>query len=117
MTSSNPDRRADGDFRMPRAKDLAHYRHFYAEELRAIAPVRHWEAVVRAFAAVPRELFLGSGPWRIRPPDRPSEIYQTQDDDPRRIHHNVLVVLDETRELNNGLPSFWAWIFDHLDLR
>ena len=36
----------------------------YAEELKYVAHIRS-DAIVRAFAKVPREKFLGPGPWRI----------------------------------------------------
>ena len=72
--------------------------------------------MAEAFATVPRERFLGSGPWLIRPPTRLSETYRTPDADPRHVYHDVLVAIDEARDLNNGQPSLWAWLFDHLDL-
>ena len=40
-------------------------RHGYAEELRFTAKVSS-RAVVKAFATVPRERFVGPGPWRIK---------------------------------------------------
>jgi protein-L-isoaspartate(D-aspartate) O-methyltransferase len=92
-------------------------RRWYAEDLKLQAPVRRNIAIVEAFAAVARERFLGPGPWRILP-DRPHrENFLTPDDDPRWIYHDVLVAIDPERELNNGLPSFWARNFDHLDLK
>src|ERR1700674_2601284 len=42
-------------------------RHRYAEELRFTARVSS-PAVVGAFATVPREFFVGPGPWRIKSP-------------------------------------------------
>ncbi len=42
-------------------------RQFYAEELRAVANLQS-EALVKAFAKVPREHFLGPGPWQILSP-------------------------------------------------
>ena len=88
-------------------------RHF-AEELRYIAPVRANEAVVQAFAAVPRERFLGPGPWRIFPSGH--DGWTTADDDPRHLYHNVLVVIDAARDLNNGEPSLWAFLYDQVEI-
>jgi len=86
---------------------------WYAEELRAAGPVGS-EAVVRAFATVPRERFLGPGPWRIRS-ERGRDAYRTTPDaDPRHVYHDVLMALDETRGINNGSPSLWAFVLDHL---
>jgi protein-L-isoaspartate(D-aspartate) O-methyltransferase len=91
-------------------------RYWYAEDLKLRAPVRRNMAIVEAFAAVARERFLGPGPWRILT-DRCADYLQTPDNDPRWIYHDVLVAIDHMRGLNNGLPSFWAHNFDHLDLR
>lgn len=92
-------------------------RRAFAEELRAVAPVRRNDRVVEAFAAVPRERFLGPGPWKILPGGRPSQAYRTPDGDPAHLYHDVLVPLDEAREINNGQPSLWAYMFDRLDAR
>lgn len=82
-----------------------------------MAPVRRSEAVVEAFATVPRERFLGPGPWLVRPAVRIAAAYATPDADPRHVYHDVLIAIDEARDLNNGQPSLWAWLFDHLDLK
>ena len=52
--------------------DLARMRGWYAEDLRLRTPVRRNLSVVEAFAAVPRENFLGPGPWRILPDASPT---------------------------------------------
>jgi len=97
--------------------ELTATRRWYAEDLRLRTPVRRNLDIVTAFATVPRERFLGPGPWRIVPDNRPDQPFTTPDDQPHWICHDVLVTIDETRSLNNGLPSFWARNFDHLDLR
>lgn len=102
---------------MPSGADLKTARRAFAEELRAIAPVLHNERVVDAFATVPRERFLGPGPWKILPGARFREHYMTPDADPRRVYHDVLVPLDESQEINNGQPSLWAYMFDRLNVR
>jgi protein-L-isoaspartate(D-aspartate) O-methyltransferase len=66
--------------------------------------------------SVPREHFAGPGPWRILSPRRGEDYWSTEDADPRRLYHDVLVAIDETRRLNNGQPSLWAQLFDVLDL-
>ncbi len=91
---------------------LAAARHRYAEELRYVAHVRS-EAVVRAFATVPRERFLGPGPWRILDL-RGDDYWLTPDADPAHLYHNVLVAIDPARRLNNGEPSLWAYLLDVL---
>ncbi|HJQ60684.1 MAG TPA: rRNA adenine N-6-methyltransferase family protein [Vineibacter sp.] len=97
--------------------DVAVMRRWYAEDLRLRAPVRRNPAVVDAFAAVPRERFLGPGPWVIRPDTRPDETFTTPDAAPHWVYHDVLVAIDLERRLNNGMPSFWAYNLDQLDLR
>ena len=57
-------------------------RRWYAEELRFTANVRA-RAVIEAFATVPRERFVGAGPWRIRSPGwrlGPGDDYWTTED-------------------------------------
>jgi protein-L-isoaspartate(D-aspartate) O-methyltransferase len=44
------------------------------------------------------------------------DYWTTDDADPRRLCHDVLVAIDETRRLNNGQPSLWAALFDRLGL-
>jgi len=90
-------------------------RRFYAEELRFRARVRS-PTVVAAFATVPRERFVGAGPWRVRSPMDMADYWTTEDADPRAVYHDVLIALDETRGINNGQPSLWAFLLDQLDI-
>jgi protein-L-isoaspartate(D-aspartate) O-methyltransferase len=90
-------------------------RQYYAEELRAVADLQS-ESLVRAFTKVPREHFLGPGPWRVFSPGSESD-WSTKDADPRHLYHNLLVVIDAERHLNNGYPSFLAFLIDELQLR
>ena len=84
----------------------------YAEELRQKAQLRS-DAVVRAFAQVPREHYLGPGPWKVLD----LEYHTTADADPRHLYHNVLVEIDAARQANNGQPSFLAFLIDALELQ
>jgi protein-L-isoaspartate(D-aspartate) O-methyltransferase len=99
-----------------RPDPIAVARHGYAEELRFTAPIRN-VAVIKAFATVPREHFLGPGPWRILSPMSMAEYWTTDNADPRHLYHDVLVAIDEKRRLNNGQPSLWAHLYDQLGLR
>ena len=96
------------------AERLAAARCFYAEELRFVAHVGA-DCVIRAFASVPREQFVGPGPWLVMQEDR--SYWRTPDDDPVYVYHNVLLAIDPARELNNGHPQFWAELLDKLGLR
>jgi protein-L-isoaspartate(D-aspartate) O-methyltransferase len=92
-------------------------RRFYAEEIRAVANVQS-DALIDAFAKVPRESFLGAGPWQITSYNAglTGEDYRTtKDDDPKHIYHNVLVVIEQGRHLN-GQPSGLARWLDALNL-
>jgi protein-L-isoaspartate(D-aspartate) O-methyltransferase len=94
---------------------VAMARQGYAEELRFTAPIRG-AAVVKAFATVPREHFLGPGPWRVLSPMSLAAYWTTENGDPRHVYHDVLVAIDEGRRLNNGQPSLWARLYDRLGL-
>ncbi|MBV8523563.1 MAG: methyltransferase domain-containing protein [Acetobacteraceae bacterium] len=87
----------------------------FAEELRSVANLRS-SALVEAFATVPRECFVGPGPWRVRSSINAAQYWTTEDADPRHVYHDVLIALDEARGLNNGQPSLWASLLDHLNL-
>ncbi len=98
--------------------DLAARRAWYAQDLALRAPIRRNPAITEAFSAVPRERFLGPPPWRLMSDARPDLPYTVSPDaDPGWLYHDVLVSIDLSRNLNNGMPSFWAKNFDHLDLR
>ena len=88
-------------------------RQAYAEELRRGAHISS-AALVAAFATVPRERFVGPGPWRVKGMGR---FCTTEDADPRRVYHDVLIELDEAKGINNGQPSLWALSFDQLGVR
>jgi len=87
-------------------------RQFYAEELQFLTQMTS-PALLRAFATVPRERFVGPGPWRVL---GPAGFLTTEDADPSRVYRNVLITLDEAKGINNGQPSMWARFFDQLDV-
>jgi len=88
-------------------------RRSYAEELKYVAHIKS-DALVRAFAKVPWEKFLGPGPWRI---PWGQEHWTTEDDNPKHIYHNVLVAIDPVRHLNNGEPGLLAFLIDALEIK
>jgi protein-L-isoaspartate(D-aspartate) O-methyltransferase len=87
----------------------------YAQEFTYTAHLTS-AAVVQAFARVPRERYLGPGPWRIFQPYG-RFYWTTPDADPTHLYHDVLVAIDELRLLNNGQPSFLASLIETLELR
>jgi len=66
---------------------------------------------------VPREAFVGSGPWRILRPAVEQGFVETPDDDPIHLYDTVLVALDVGRRLNNGEPVSVAQWIDLLGLQ
>src|SRR5215217_4291394 len=106
--------------------NLVHIRRRYAEEIRAASGLRS-EALVDAFAKVPREHFLGSGAWQIARTENGlwqkfvrrlrGNYRKTPDANPKHLYQNVLVAIDASRNLNNGLPSGIAFWLDALSLQ
>lgn len=109
-----------------RMSDLDEARRLFAEEVRVKAGLRS-DALVEAFATVPREHYLGPGPWLIKKDGRGllhrlderlrGEYRLTSDADPRGIYRDVHVAIDAKRGLNNGRPGKLARWLDLLDLR
>jgi protein-L-isoaspartate(D-aspartate) O-methyltransferase len=99
------------------------YRRFYADEIRFVANLNS-PALVEAFARVPREKFIGPGPWQVGSAEARAlaavgmgRSAYVRVDDARHLYHNVVVVLDEARDLNNGQPSALAHFINALDLQ
>jgi protein-L-isoaspartate(D-aspartate) O-methyltransferase len=90
---------------MVRRTELDIVRRAYAKQIMAAAgiPDRRVEA---AFAAVPREDFLGPGPWPIVRWGR--GYLPTPSRNPVYLYADILVGILPDRDLNNGLPSFLA---------
>lgn len=92
-------------------------RAFYAQEVRFDASLTT-PGLVEAFAKVPREKFLGPGPWQIGSADARAmsvagfgQLSYVTVDDPRDVYHNVVISLDRAKDINNGQPSALArWI-------
>ncbi len=95
---------------------LERARREFAEKIRATSALRS-NRLVDALASVPREDFLGPGPWQILRLAEAGRGYQlTPDGDPRHLYDNVLVALDAKRNLNNGEPAALLRWLDDLDL-
>ncbi len=99
----------------PATRTIDESRAEFAERLRQTAGLRS-AALVRAFATVPRERYLGPGPWKILVLADLLTYRDTPDADPRHLYHNVVVALDASRRLNNGEPAALARWLDALDL-
>ncbi|MCC8967675.1 methyltransferase domain-containing protein [Bradyrhizobium sp. Pear76] len=80
----------------------------YAKQILAAANVND-ARVAAAFAAIPREDFVGPGPWLML---RwwTGDYVPTPDADPVYLYTNDLVALRPERRLNNGQPSLHAYL-------
>jgi protein-L-isoaspartate(D-aspartate) O-methyltransferase len=85
-------------------KLLSEHRRFYAEFIvRSVGSTA--ASLIDAFSTVPREDFIGPGPWQIFVG---SGYIPTISDDARLIYQDVLVGLAPDRKINNGQPSLHA---------
>lgn len=93
-------------------------RRFYAEEVQFSANLTS-PALIEALTRVPREKFLGPGPWQIAIPDVATGTVQyvsTPSADPQCVYHNVVIVLDRSRDLTNGHPGTLTHYISALEL-
>jgi protein-L-isoaspartate(D-aspartate) O-methyltransferase len=98
---------------------LDDYRRFYADEICVCSNIRS-QVLANALASVPRERYLGPGPWQLGSIDLlggGSKYRESPDADPRHLYHNVVVAIDPSRDLNNGHPGTLAAWIDALELQ
>lgn len=98
-------------------------RRFYAQEIQFAANLIT-PGLVDAFAKVPREKFLGPGPWQLGSPEGRAmaaaglgQLSYVTVADPREIYHNVIVSLDRAEDIHNGQPSALGRWIDALALK
>jgi protein-L-isoaspartate(D-aspartate) O-methyltransferase len=102
---------------------IAECRAFYAQEVKFAATLTT-PGLVEAFAKVPREKFLGPGPWQIGSAAARTmsaaglgQLSYVTVEDPRDVYHNVLISLDRAKDINNGQPSSLGTWIDALALK
>ena len=108
---------------MTKTMKAAETRRFLAEEIRVVHNIQS-PRIIDAIAAVPRDDFLPPGPWLIRGSEvaasffsgSPGQPRQTNDADPRHVHHDIVVAIDPARDLYNGQPSLVATWLDLLKI-
>jgi len=83
---------------------LEAHRAFFASLITAQAGVPAGR-LHEAFAATPRERFLGPGPWKIF---TGGGYISTPTDDPAFLYQDVTVALSEASKINNGQPVLHA---------
>jgi len=97
-------------------EDLEQARVRFAKEIQQLGHIRS-TGLIEGLATIPREDFMGPGPWRIMRGAEMAKGYQlTPDSNPRHLYENVLVALDERRLLNNGEPLGLLLFLDSLTL-
>lgn len=92
---------------------IARRRRAYAAEIARRAGVSD-PRIETAFAAVPREDFVGSPPWRT---GAGGLFGLDSADDPVRLYQDALVAIDVRRGINNGQPSLHALSIEALELK
>jgi protein-L-isoaspartate(D-aspartate) O-methyltransferase len=96
--------------------DLRQARRRFANEIQQLGQIRS-TGLIEGLATVPRESFMGPGPWKIVRAAEMAKGYQvTPDSNPLHLYENVLVALDERRMLNNGEPVALLLFLDSLTL-
>jgi protein-L-isoaspartate(D-aspartate) O-methyltransferase len=99
---------------MDRPLELQIIRRAYAKQIMAIFNVLDAQ-IESAFSTVPREDFLGPGPWPIC---RAMDVYvPTPTADPVYLYSDNLVGIAPERNLNNGQPSLHALLLDHAQIK
>lgn len=98
-------------------------REFYAREVQFAANLVT-PGLANAFAKVPREKFLGAGPWQIGSAEGRAmsaagmlQLSYVTVEDPRDVYHNVVISLDRAKDINNGQPSALGRWIDALALK
>lgn len=87
----------------------------YALQLRDLANLKS-ETLVNAFAKVPREQFLGPGPWNVLIVDEDGKLSytSTSSSNPEETYQNAAIAIDPVRGLHNGHPQCLAGWMDSL---
>lgn len=83
---------------------LEAHRLFFAQLITARSGLPN-ERIISAFAATPRERFLGPGPWKVF---TGAGYITTPSDDPAFLYQDVTVALSEASKINNGQPVLHA---------
>jgi len=73
-------------------------RTFYARLVAGNAGV-HDERIIAAFESLPREKFVGPGPWQVFALS--GGYIETPSDDPAYLYQDVLVAISKDRRLNS----------------
>jgi protein-L-isoaspartate(D-aspartate) O-methyltransferase len=97
-----------------REDSLAQVRRAFAEKIAKQQKVGD-PRLIEAFASVPREDFLGPGPWQVL--NNTPHYVATSGEDPALVYINAPIALDAARRINNGEPALHIGMLASLDPR
>jgi protein-L-isoaspartate(D-aspartate) O-methyltransferase len=92
---------------MDQQAEIAIVRRAYAKQILAAARIDD-PRLEMAFGAVPRENFLGPGPWEMF--RMPNMYVPSPDSDPAHVYVDQVIGLNSERGINNGQPSLHAML-------
>ena len=84
---------------------LEAHRAFFASLITATVGVPAGSRLAAAFAATPRERFVGPGPWRVF---TAAGYIETPSDDPAFLYQDITVAVEAEGQINNGQPTLHA---------
>jgi protein-L-isoaspartate(D-aspartate) O-methyltransferase len=90
---------------------LAQVRRRFAEKIAKQQNVSD-PRLIEAFATVPRERYLGPGPWHVLS-SKPDYVVTTTDN-PTAVYVNAAIALDPERNINNGEPALHIGLISQL---
>ncbi len=93
---------------------LEAHRSFYANLITAGAGLKNHGPLTTAFASIPRERFVGPGPWRVF---TLGGYIETPSADPAFLYQDVVVGLVPERKINNGQPVLHAFCLAALNVK
>jgi len=93
---------------------VAEVRKFFARLITANCGIAAGSALEAAFAATPREQFVGPPPWKIF---TPAGYIEANSSDTGLLYQDVVVSLGVVAPLNNGQPTLHAYCINTLDLK
>lgn len=93
-------------------EEIESVRRVYARQMVGVGGCAENARLERAFAAVPRERFLGAGPWMTV--SFGGRMTALPDTDPIYAYQDALFALSPSRGVNNGSPSLHARMLNAL---
>jgi protein-L-isoaspartate(D-aspartate) O-methyltransferase len=93
---------------------LESHRSFFANLITASVGVPAGGRLAAAFAATPRERFVGTGPWRVF---TAAGYIETPADDPAFLYQDITVAVELEGQINNGQPTLHALCLQTLNVR